>query len=53
MAAQMEMQPDRKFYPDANLTLRVTYGNVKGYEPRDAGRIFILFYTGGIPSKRG
>ena len=36
MKAQMLMQPDRDFYPDANSTLRVTYGNVKGYTPRDA-----------------
>lgn len=26
---------DKKFYPDANSTLRVTYGKVKGYKPRD------------------
>jgi hypothetical protein len=32
----MEMQPNRVFYPDANSTLRVTYGKVKGYSPRDA-----------------
>jgi len=25
-----------ELYPDANGTLRVTFGNVKGYEPRDA-----------------
>ena len=36
MKAQMMMQPDKDFYPDANLTLRVTYGNVKGYTARDA-----------------
>ncbi len=36
MAAQMEMQPDKRFYPDANSTLRVAYGNVKGYFPADA-----------------
>jgi len=36
MAAQMEMQKDRKFYPDANSTLRVAYGQVSGYEPKDA-----------------
>lgn len=35
MAAQMEMRPDQKFYPDANSTLRVAYGNVEGYEPAD------------------
>ncbi len=26
----------RDFYPDANLTLRVAYGHVKGYSPADA-----------------
>lgn len=31
----MEMQPNRKFYPDANSTLRLTYGQVLEYEPRD------------------
>jgi len=35
MAAQMEMQPDKRFYPDANSTLRVAYGNVMGYHPAD------------------
>jgi len=36
MAAQMEMQKDKRFYPDANSTLRIAYGNVKGYSPADA-----------------
>lgn len=36
MAGLMEFEPDRLFYSDANATLRVTYGNVNGYEPRDA-----------------
>ncbi len=36
MKAQMEMEPEKSFYPDANFTLRVTYGNVDGYNPRDA-----------------
>ena len=35
MAAQMEMQPEKRFYPDANSTLRVAYGNVAGYYPAD------------------
>ncbi|MCW3805913.1 S46 family peptidase [Plebeiibacterium marinum] len=35
MAAQMEYQDDKVFYPDANLTLRVSYGKVRAYEPRD------------------
>jgi hypothetical protein len=36
IAAQMEMQPDKRFYPDANSTLRIAYGNVKSYKPADA-----------------
>jgi hypothetical protein len=36
MAAQMEMKPDKRFYPDANSTLRVSYGNIQGYMPTDA-----------------
>jgi len=36
MKAQMKMQPDIRFYPDANFTLRVTYGKVNGYSPKDA-----------------
>jgi len=31
-----EMNPTKKMYPDANFTMRVTYGNVKSYVPRDA-----------------
>lgn len=36
MKAQLEMFPDGRFFPDANSTLRVTYGQVKGYNPSDA-----------------
>ncbi|MFW2137188.1 S46 family peptidase [Chryseobacterium sp. TY4] len=36
MAQQMVTDKDRKFFPDANSTLRVTYGKVKGSNPRDA-----------------
>ncbi|MEJ2594124.1 MAG: S46 family peptidase [bacterium] len=43
MAAQMEMQPEERFYPDANFTLRVTYGNVDGYRPSDA--VKYRYYT--------
>ncbi len=35
MKGQMEMAGDVKLYPDANLTLRVATGHVKGYTPRD------------------
>ena len=35
MQGQMEFEPDKVFYPDANLTLRVAYGHVEGYSPAD------------------
>lgn len=41
--ALMEKEKDRVFYPDANLTLRVTYGQVKGFKPVDG--ILYNYYT--------
>ena len=35
MLGLMEFQPEKRFYPDANSTLRVTYGKVDDYNPRD------------------
>lgn len=32
---QMEMKSNKEFYPDANFTLRVAYGNIEPYYPRD------------------
>ncbi len=34
--AQREVFADKVFYPDANQSLRVSYGRVQGMEPRDA-----------------
>ena len=31
-----EVFPERNLYPDANFTLRVTYGKVGGFKPKDA-----------------
>ena len=36
LAGLLEMDKERNFYPDANSTLRLTYGQVGGYVPRDA-----------------
>ena len=41
--ALMEKEKDRVFYPDANLTMRVTYGQVKGFEPADG--VSYIHYT--------
>ena len=35
MRGQMAFEPNKAFYPDANLTLRVAYGHVAGYHPAD------------------
>lgn len=32
----MEMEPNKKWYPDANFSMRLSYGQVKPYSPRDA-----------------
>lgn len=32
----MKKDTKKEFYPDANLTLRVAYGNIKTYQPKDA-----------------
>lgn len=43
MAALMEMDADKTFYPDANFTQRMSYGSVQGYWPRDA--VWYDYYT--------
>jgi len=40
---QLEVMKEKKFYPDANSTLRVTYGQVKGYNPRDG--VYYNYYS--------
>lgn len=44
MAGIMDMQKGKPLFPDANSTLRVAYGRVEGYEPRD-GIAFKHFTT--------
>ena len=39
----MKMNKEKSFYPDANSTLRLTYGQVLSYEPRDA--VWYNYYT--------
>lgn len=45
MAGLMQLLPnDKRYYPDANSTLRVTYGKIEGYEPVD-GTTYLPFTT--------
>ncbi|MCH5305991.1 MAG: S46 family peptidase [Rikenella sp.] len=51
VAGLMEMHPDRAFAPDANFTLRLTYGQVLPYWAADA--VFYNYFTtlGGVMAK--
>lgn len=51
MKAQMELFPEKKFFPDANSTMRVTYGKVQGYSPSDAVTYNHVTYLDGIIEK--
>jgi hypothetical protein len=43
IAGLMEMYPDRKFYPDANSTMRLSYGKVEDYKPMDG--VYYNYFT--------
>jgi hypothetical protein len=43
VAAMMEMVPEKTLYPDANFSMRLTYGTVQDYDPRDA--VTYKYYT--------
>lgn len=47
----MKMQPDKKFYPNANSTMRLTYGKVSDYIPRDAVEFSCVTTLKGIMQK--
>ena len=49
----MAMEPNKVWAPNANSTIRLTYGNVKSYKPRDA--VFYDNYTTltGVMEKEG
>ncbi len=51
LQAQMDVFTKKVFYPDANSTLRLTYGNVKGYTARDAVHYDFYTYLDGVMEK--
>lgn len=51
MKAIVELFPNDRIFPDANSTLRVTYGKVKGYAPQDAVYYEPLTYLEGVMEK--
>ena len=50
-AAVREMNEDRNYYPDANSTMRLSFGLVGGYTPKDAVRFSYYTTTKGIFEK--
>lgn len=47
----MKKDTKKEFYPDANLTLRVAYGNIKTYSPKDAVKYEAFSTIEGIMEK--
>ncbi|NOR87346.1 MAG: serine protease [Bacteroidales bacterium] len=51
VAGLREQNPNTKYYPDANFTMRLTYGSVGGYSPADAEDFKYYTTTDGILQK--
>tara|TARA_R110001583_G_scaffold34847_1_gene116565 strand:- start:9109 stop:11313 length:2205 start_codon:yes stop_codon:yes gene_type:complete len=51
MKGLMDVFPNKRFFPDANSTLRVTYGQVSGYEPKDGIYYNTTTYLDGVIEK--
>ncbi|MBO3117883.1 S46 family peptidase [Winogradskyella sp. DF17] len=51
MRALMEVMPEERYFPDANSTMRVTYGKVNGYAPKDAVYYNPVTYLDGVMEK--
>ena len=51
MKGLMEMQSDRNFYPDANFTMRLTYGSVEPYKGADAVNYNYVTTMDGVMAK--
>ncbi len=51
MKALMEVFPNKRFFPDANSTLRVNYGMAQGYSPKDGVTYTTKTYLKGVIEK--
>lgn len=51
IAGLREMNPQKKYYPDANSTMRFTYGSIQDYYPADAIHYDFVTTTDGILEK--
>jgi len=53
MSAQLEMASDQPLYPDANFTMRLTYGKIDGYQPMDGVHYQYCTTLSGLMEKGG
>ncbi len=51
VSALFKMDPGKRYYPDANQTLRVSYGLVESYYPKDAVKYRYQTHLSGIMEK--
>jgi hypothetical protein len=51
IAGLREMHPGKVFYPDANSTMRLSYGSVQDYYPADAIHYNYITYLSGVMEK--
>ena len=51
MQALMTMFPERRFYPDANSTMRVSYGKFEGFKGLDGQKNDYMTYLDGVIAK--
>lgn len=51
VAGLQQMNPDQKYYPNANSTMRLTYGSVQDYYPADAVHYNFITTLDGVMEK--
>lgn len=51
VAGLREMQTDKRFFPDANSTLRLTYGMVESSKPKDGVQYLTTTHLSGVMTK--
>jgi hypothetical protein len=51
VAGLREMEQDKKFWPDANSTMRVAYGSVEPYVPYDGAKYDYICHLSGVIEK--
>lgn len=51
LKGEMQMNPNKSRYPDANFTMRLSYGQVKPYSPKDAVAYDYVTTSAGVLEK--